>query len=285
MNEQPRFLSARFSLKRALVMVAVVEAVIVAALFIYWTNFRDEFFPHPVNADGTVTVAGDPLLVGYGQPLSSPWTFSGVGTDTLLLNDLPFLPMREPDTTADLQPGDRDRLLTIKAILEESEHAYQAADDKELGMDAFAGVLEGYLGVFVESLSIDVEHDQITVDFVDDLPPFTVTFLREPHWIEPEGMRRKKHFDIINEFVIWMEGNDDDAVFSFGPYHTKLIVGDDVRLSYDTVLARLDAIATSPRGLPSEEDVRREFGSEDFERWHDLVRDYLMWHGLHTDSH
>ena len=51
MNEQPRFLSARFSLKRALVMVAVVEAVIVAALFIYWTNFRDEFFPHPVNAN------------------------------------------------------------------------------------------------------------------------------------------------------------------------------------------------------------------------------------------
>ena len=263
-------------------MVAVVETIIAAALFIYWTNFRGDFFPFPVNDDGTVTVSGDPLLVGYGHSLDGPWTFSAVGTDTLMLNGLPFLPMREPDSTADLQPGDRDRLLTIKSILEEAQNAYQAAEDKDEGMDLFAGTLEGYLGVFVESVSIDLEQDQISVDFVDDLPPFTVTFLREPHWIEPEGMRRKKHFDMIKEFVIWMEGNDADAVFSFGPYHTELVVGDDVRDSYDTVLARLDAIAATPRGLPSEEDVRRELGDETFDRWHGLVRDYLSWRGMHV---
>jgi len=281
-NENSNRLAPRFSLKRTLVLVAIVETVIVAALFVYWTNFRGEFFPHPVNDDGTVSVAGDPLLVGYGHAITSPWTFSQVGGDTLMLNDLPFLPMRQPDTTADLQPADRDRLRTIKAILAESEGAYQAADTKELGMDAFAGVVEGYLGVFVDELIIDKEAEQITVDFADDLPPFTVTFLREPHWIEPEGMRRKKHFELIREFITWMEGNDDDAVFSFGPYHTELVVGDDIRKNYDSVLARLDAIAQSPRGLPSEADVRRELGDEDFVRWHDLVRDYLSWRNMHV---
>ncbi len=73
------------------------------------------------------------------------------------------------------------------------------------------------MGVFVSSVIVDTNSEQITVDFVDDLPPFTVSFLKDPHWIEPEGMRKKQHFDMIKDFIVWMEGNDEDAVFSFGP--------------------------------------------------------------------
>lgn len=281
MTDQTRFLSGRFSLKRTLILVAVIETVLAVALFVYWTNFRDEFFPYPVNADGTVSVEGAPLLVGYGKPLTPPWVFSGVGGDTLLLNGLPFLPMREKDAAAGLQPGDRDRLLTVKAILAEAEAAYKTADAKPEGMDRFAGVLEGYLGTFVDSVSVNGETNQVTVDFVDDLPPFTVTFMQDPHWIEPEGMRRKKHFEMIEEFTIWMRGNDADAVFSFGPYHTALLAGGDVRSDYISVLAQLEALSSTPRGLPSEDDVRHELGDETYGEWEGLVQDFLSWRGIH----
>jgi len=271
----------RFSLKRTLTIVAIVEVVLALALFVYYREFRGEFFPYQISADGSVTVSGEPLLIGYGEQVSAPWTFTAVGTDTLRLNGLPFLPMRSPDNTIDLGPGDRDRLLTIKAILEEAQDAYDTGDDRDEGMDFFADVLASYLGIFVESVSLLEETNQISVDFVDDLPPFTVTFLREPHWIEPEGVRRKKHLDMIQEFIVWMNGNDKGAVFSFGPYHTELIVGDETRRAYDTVLSRLDDLASTPRGLPSETDVRREFGDDEYAQWEGLIRDYLSWRGLH----
>lgn len=283
MADNARTLSGRFSLKRSLLLVLVVEVVLAAALTVYWTRFRDEFFPYPVNDDGTVTVTGEPLLVGYGRPVAGPWTFSDVGADTLRLNGLPFLPMREHDSTLDLEPGDRDRLLTIKAILAEAETAYQTAADKDAGMTAFGDVLADYLGLFVDSASIDREHEQITVDFVDDLPPFTVTFLQDPHWIEPEGARRNQHYELIEEFIVWMEGNDADAVFSFGPSHTELVVGRAERASYEAVLAGLDGIEREPHGRLSAEDVRRSLGDEVYGRWEPLIRDYLGWSGMHDD--
>lgn len=282
MNDNPRFLSARFSLKRTLILVAAIEAVLLVALLAYYGTFREDFFPFAMNDDGSVTVEGQALLVGYGAPIPSPWTFTAVGTDTLRLNGLPFLPMRPRDDTIDLQPGDRDRLLTIKGILEEAQDAYDTGDDKAHGRRLFTDVLVSYLGVFVESVSVDDEAEQVTVDFVDDLPPFTVTFLRHPHWVEPEGVLRKKHLDMIEEFVTWMSMNDAGAVFSFGPYHTELVISDERREQYDTILARLDVLAASPRGLPSEEDVRRELGDEAFQQWQGLIRDYLCFHSLHV---
>lgn len=271
-----------FSLKRTLILVAVTEAILAVALFVYWKAFRQDFFPYEMNSDGSVTVEGEPLLVGYGRPVSPPWTFTSVGGDTLMLNGLPFLPMRPRDDTIDLAPGDRDRLLTVKGILEEAQDAYNTADTKPEGMDRFADVLAGYLGVFVDSLSVDPETEQITVDFVDDLPPFTVTFLRTPHWVEPEGLRRKKHLDIIEEFIVWMGGNASDAVFSFGPYHTELTTESDSRRAYGAMIARLDDISASGRGLPSEDDVRYALGDEEFGRWRGLIRDYLEWRGMHV---
>ncbi len=281
MTANVRLESKRFSLKRTLVLVAAIEAVLAVALFVYYQEFQGDFFPYNVNDDGSVTVEGQALLIGYGEEMSPPWTFTAVGTDTLRLNGLPFLPMRSADDTIDLGPGERDRLLTIKAILNEAQDAYDNGEGKEDGMVLFANVLVSYLGMFVESVSMHEETDQITVDFVDDLPAFTVTFLREPHWIEPEGVRRKKHMDMIEEFIVWMGGNDDGAVFSFGPYHTELLVGDETRQAYDTVLTRLDELASTPRGLPSEMDVRREFGDDEFVEWEGLIRDYLSWRGMH----
>lgn len=281
MNDNPRFLSAKFSLRRTLILVAVIEAVLAVGLFVYYRAFQDEFFAYEINDDGSVTVEGEALLVGYGAPIPSPWTFTAVGTDTLRLNGLPFLPLRARDDTIDLEPGERDRLLTIRGILEEAQDAYETGDDRAHGRRLFTDVLVSYLGVFVDSVSVDDTAEQVTVDFVDDLPPFTVTFLRHPHWVEPEGALRKKHLDMIEEFVVWMHANDAGAVFSFGPYNTELVVGDDKRAAYDAVLSRLDALADSPRGLPSEADVRRELGDEQFARWRGLVRDYLCFRSMH----
>lgn len=284
MIRESKFLSSDFSLKRVLILVAVIEAVIAVALFVYYDRFHDDFFSYPINDDGTITVAGAPLLVGYGEAISPPWTFSAVGSDTLLLNGLPFLPMREKDLTVTMDPATRDRLLTTKAILAEAEEAYQKADDKAAGMEVFGATLESYLGVFVSMVVLDREAEQITVDFVDDLPPFTVTFLREPHWIEPEGLRKKQHFDMIEDFVVWMQGNDADAVFSFGPYHTDLTVGDATRDAYEGLLTRLDTIAATARTEVTIDDVRRGLGDDEFVRWQDLIQDYINWRGMHASA-
>ncbi|HPF36930.1 MAG TPA: hypothetical protein P5571_13085, partial [Candidatus Krumholzibacteria bacterium] len=282
MNDNPRFLSAKFSLRRTLILVAVIEAVLAVGLFVYYRAFQGEFFAYDINDDGSVTVEGKALLVGYGAPIPSPWTFTAVGQDTLLLNGLPFLPLRAQDDTWDMEPGERDRLITIRGILEEAQAAYETGDDKAQGRKFFTDVLVGYLGVFVDSVQVDDEAEQVTVDFVDDLPPFTVTFLRHPHWVEPEGARRKKHLDMIEEFVTWMSANDRGAVFSFGPYNTELVISAERRDAYDAVLAKLDTLADSPRGMPSETDIRRELGDEAFQEWHGLIRDYLCFHALHV---
>jgi len=268
-----------FSLKRVLLTVALVQLVLAGAMFIYWRVYQSEFFPYPINKDGSVTCEGAPLLVGYGVRIPPPWTFTGVGSDTLRLNGFPFEPLRKVDAGAGLSPGQRDRIRTIKAILEEAENAYKASDGKEAGMRAFADAMEPYLGGVLLSLQLDVENQTLTADFGGEIPEVTVNFLHDPHWVEPEGLIRNRHYGTMREFISWMELNSD-GVFSFGTGHLALSGMTEDRREYQRVLDVLETLPRHPRRPLTIDDVRHAMADdESFERFEPLISDFLE-HGI-----
>ncbi len=275
MNNRFSLQTGQFSLKRVLLTVALVQLVLATAMFIYWRVYQGEFFPYPINDDGSVTCDGAPLLIGYGVHMPPPWTFTGVGTDTLRLNGLPFEPLRRGDTGAELMPYQRDRIRTIKAILEEAENAYKASDSKEEGMRAFAAAMEPYLGGVLMSLQLDVENEVLTADFGNDIPEVTVNFLHDPHWVEPEGLVRSRHYGTMREFIAWME-ETSDGVFCFGTGHLDLSVMSEDRRVYQHVL---DILETMPRDAHrpfSADDVRQVIGDDElFERFEPMIQDYV----------
>ena len=276
MNNKAKFAPERFSWKRVLLLVAAVQVVLGATLFIYWRVFREEFFPYPVNADGTVTVEDTgPLLVGYGMRIDAPWVFTGVGTDTLRLNGLPFEPMRSADFTENLPASQRDRVRTIKLLLEEAEVAYQEADGKTEGMRRFAASLERYAGGLVNTVLLDEGSEMLTCDFVDDLPPVTVNFVHGPHWVEPEGLRRHRQYDAMKTFIEWMAPRQD-GVFGFGQYHVLVSDLPAIRAEHERVLDALDSLDTHSRRIPAPEDVERVLDDPAlFGRYSGLIRDHL----------
>jgi hypothetical protein len=281
MNPQFKLKFQEIRLKRVFTLVVIIEAVLAVALYAYYDRFQDDFFDFPVNDDGTVTVTGEPLLIGYGEAINPPWVFSAVGTDTLLLNGLPFLPVRAGNTVDILPAEARDRYLTMQAILKEAEDAYLAEEDKVAAIEAFGGILESYLGTVIYSVIIDRNGEQVIVDFMDDLPALTVTFKKSPHWIEREGLLKQKHYEMMEGFITWMKINGADAVFSFGPNHTNLTIGNDTRQRYTSLLEKLNEVAESSHADLSADRMRRTLGEDDYNRWEELILDYVSWRGLH----
>ena len=222
----------------------------------------------------TVEAAG-PLLVGYGTRIEAPWTFTGVGTDTLRLNGLPFEPMRSADFTEHLPAEQRDRVRTIKLLLEEAEIAFQSADNKPQGMRRFAASLKRYEGGLVHSVDLDIPGEVLSCDFVDDLPPVTVNFVHGPHWVEPEGLRRNRHYDAMRTFIEWM-GPREDGVFGFGQYHVLVSDQSVVRDEHDRILDALESLGSGTRRPLTPDDVSRHLDDDVlFQRYSGLIRDYL----------
>ncbi len=275
MSNLSRFQPERFSLKRVLLLVAIVQLVLATAMFIYWRVYQDEFFPYPINDDGTVTCEGKPLLVAYGIRIPPPWTFSGVGADTLRLNGFPLDPLRKEDAAANLMPAQADRLRTIEALLEEAEAAYKASPDKKTGMRAFHDALAPYLGNVLLSLQLDMENEVLTADFGNDIPEVTVNFLHDPHWVEPEGLIRSRHYGAIKEIMSWMEFAED-GVFSFGTSHLELSAAGEDRELYTHVLDVLEDIPRHPRRPLTVDDVRMALHDDElFERFASVINDWL----------
>jgi len=276
MKSLSRFQAEQFSLKRVLLLVAVVQLVLAAAMFIYWRVYRDEFFPYPINHDGSVTCEGNSLLVAYGIRVPSPWTFTGVGTDTLRLNGYPLEPLRKEDGSEGLMPYQADRIRTTKAVLEEAENAYRASRNKQDGMRAFAATMEPYLGGILLSLQLDVENEVLTADFGNDIPEVTVNFLHDPHWVEPEGLIRSRHYGTMREIISWME-LAEDGVFSFGTGHLELSAATEDRLAYIQVLDVLESLPRHERRPLTIDDVRFMLKDDDlFERFEPMINDYLL---------
>ncbi len=271
--------TGQFSLKRVLLTVALVQVVLAAAMLIYWRVYQGEFFPYPINRDGSVTCAGEPLLIGYGVHIPPPWTFTGVGSDTLRLNGLPFEPLRKDDVAEELLPHQRDRIRTIKAILEEAENAYKASDGKEQGMRAFAAAMEPYLGGVLLSLQLDVENEVLTADFGNDIPEVNVNFLHDPHWVEPEGLIRSRHYGTMREFIGWMEENQD-GVFCFGAGYLELSGMAEDRRSYQYVLDILETLPRNVRRPVTPDDVRHIMADDElFARFEMMINDFLQHDG------
>jgi len=276
MNSRSRFQTEQFSLKRVLLLVAVVQLVLAAAMFIYWRVYQDEFFPYPINDDGSVTCDGNSLLVAYGIRVPPPWTFTGVGTDTLRLNGFPLEPLRKVDGSDGLMPYQADRIRTIKAILEEAENAYKASRNKQDGMRAFSGAMEPYLGGILLSLQLDVENEVLTADFGNDIPEVTVNFMHDPHWVEPEGLIRSRHYGTMREIISWMD-LVEDGVFSFGTGHLELSAAASDRVTYQHVLDVLETMPRHERRPLTIDDVRFMMKDDTlFERFEPMINDYLL---------
>jgi len=276
MNNRFSWQTEQFSLKRVLLTVALVQLVLASAMFIYWRVYQGEFFPYPINDDGSVTCEGAPILIGYGVHMPPPWTFTGVGTDTLRLNGQPFEPLRKDDMTAELMPYQRDRIRTIKAILEEAENAYKASDGKEEGMRAFAAAMEPYLGGVLLSLQLDVENEVLSADFGNDIPEVTVNFLHDPHWVEPEGLIRSRHYGTMREFISWME-ESHDGVFCFGTGHLDLSVMSEDRRVYQHVLDILETMPRDDRRPLTPDDVRHMMADDKlFARFEPMINDFVQ---------
>ena len=277
MSNWSRFRPEQFSIKRVLLLVAIIESVLAAVLFAYWYRFQRLFFPYPMEPDGSVVVEGTTLVIGYGRHLPSPWRFTGVGADTLLLDGLPFEPMRTPDVAEDLPVPQRDRLRTIKQVLAEAEAAYELGRNRRDGMRRFAEALHRYDGTLVISVEPDPDHKLLTVDFVDDLPPITVSFVHKPRWVEPENYRKARQYDAMRTFIEWT-GANPDGVFCFGKRQISLIAGPDAQPEYLrllTVLQELDA--RLPRSL-TVDDVRQALGDPELlDRQLGLVKDYIEY--------
>lgn len=276
MSERSRFSTEQFSLKRVLLLVAVVQIVLATAMFIYWRVYQDEFFPYPINDDGTITCEGKPLLVAYGIRVPPPWTFTGVGSDTLRLNGYPLDPLRKDETGEGLLPSQADRLRTIEALLAEAEAAYKASPDKMSGMRAFHDALSPYLGNVLLSLQLDVDNDVLTADFGNDIPEVTVNFLHDPQWVEPEGLIRSRHFGAIKEIISWMEVADD-GVFSFGTSHLELSASHEDRVLYAHVLDVMEDLPRHSRRGLTPDDVRIALQDDElFDRFEPVINDYLL---------
>jgi len=277
MNNWARFRPEQFSIKRVLLLVAAIELVLAAVLFAYWYRYQRLFFPYPVEADGSVVVEGGTLVIGYGERLPSPWRFTHVGGDTLLLNGQPFEPMRTPDVAEDLPVAQRDRLRTIKGVLAEAEAAYQRGRTRNDGMRRFVRALHRYDGTLVISVKLDQRHRSLLVDFVDDLPPITVSFRHGPRWIEPESYRRARQYDAMRTFIEWT-GNNPDGVFCFGKRQISLIAGPDARPEYERLLNLLQALAARYDRPLSVDDVRHALGDDELlDRQLGLVEDFLEY--------
>lgn len=274
--------TGQFSLKRVLLTVALVQLVLAGAMFVYWRVYQDEFFPYPINKDGSVTCEGAPLLVGYGVHIPPPWTFTGVGSDTLRLNGFPFEPLRKDESGGELSPGQRDRIRTIKAILEVAETAYKTSDNKNEGMHAFADAMEPYLGGVLLSLQLDVENQILTADFGGEIPEVTVNFLHDPHWVEPEGLIRSRHYGTMREFIGWMEENSD-GVFCFGTDHLTLSGMTEDRRNYQRVLDILETLPRHPRRPLTIDDVRHAMADDAFfNRFEPMISDFLEHGGANA---
>ncbi len=276
MNIRSSFQTEPFSLKRVLLLVAVVQLVLATAMFIYWRVYQGEFFPYPINDDGTVTCESASLLVAYGIRVPPPWTFTGVGSDTLRLNGFPLEPLRKDDTAGGLMPHQADRIRTIKAILEEAETAYKASRNKKDGMRAFADALEPYLGHILLSLQLDTENEVLTADFGNDIPEVTVNFLHDPHWVEPEGLIRSRHYGTMREIIAWLDVAED-GVFSFGTSYLELSAAADDRRLYIHLLDILETTPRSARRPLTPDDVRHILKDDAlFERFEPVINDYLL---------
>lgn len=277
MNDLSSFRPERFSWKRVLLLVAAVQLVLAATLIVYWRVYRHEFFPYPINSDGTVTVQGGdrPVVVGYGAQLAPPWTFSGVESDTLRLNGLPFDPMRSDGPMADAPTPMRDRLRTVQAVLEEAESAYKGAESKVEGMHRFRSVLEGYQGILVTSVDLDVPGERIDCKFGDDLPAITVNFIHDPHWVEPLSMLRKRHYDTMRIFIDWMK-TAPDGVFGFGEHYVVVSEKPEDRVENQRVLRTLGDVSARTRRVPTVDDMRHALADDDLsDRYKGLILDYL----------
>jgi hypothetical protein len=284
MKDFARFDPQRFSWKRVFLLVAAVQLVLIVTLVVYWRFFRAEFFPYPINEDGTVTVAGgeQPLLVGYGALIPPPWTFTGVGTDTLYLAGMPFEPMLRPDPADGLPMPMSDRLRTVQIMLEEAEAAYQTADGKEDGMRLFAAELEKSLGTVLETVILDVPGELLVCSFVGDLPEITVNFVHEPHWIEPREALRHRQYDAMRVFIEWMSATPD-GVFGFGERH--IVVSDDpgARAEHLRVLQALRGVSTGMRRVPTPDDVRHALADDALcDKYDSLIEDYLSFRAAGT---
>ncbi|MDO9171008.1 MAG: hypothetical protein Q7W29_04160 [bacterium] len=284
MKDFARFDPQRFSWKRVFLLVAAVQLVLIVTLVVYWRFFRAEFFPYPINEDGTVTVAGgeQPLLVGYGALIPPPWTFTGVGTDTLYLAGMPFEPMLRPDPADVLPMPMSDRLRTVQIMLEEAEAAYQTADGKEDGMRRFAAELEKSLGTVLETVILDVPGELLVCRFVGDLPEITVNFVHEPHWIEPREALRHRQYDAMRVFIEWMAATPD-GVFGFGERH--IVVSDDpgARAEHLRVLLALRGVSTGMRRVPTPDDVRHALADDALcDKYDGLIQDYLSFRAAGT---
>lgn len=284
MKDFARFDPQRFSWKRVFLLVAAVQLVLIVTLVVYWRFFRAEFFPYPINEDGTVTVAGgeQPLLVGYGALIPPPWTFTGVGTDTLYLAGMPFEPMLRPDPADVLPMPMSDRLRTVQIMLEEAEAAYQTADGKDEGMRRFAAELEKSLGTVLETVILDVPGELLVCRFVGDLPEITVNFVHEPHWIEPREALRHRQYDAMRVFIEWMSATPD-GVFGFGERH--IVVSDDpgARAEHLRVLLALRGVSTGMRRVPTPDDVRHALADDALcDKYDGLIQDYLSFRAAGT---
>ena len=276
MSTFSRFETERFSLKRVLLLVAVVQLILATAMFVYWRVYQDEFFPYPINEDGTITCEGAPLLVAYGIRMPPPWTFTGVGSDTLRLNGFPLDPLRKETDDGNLPVEQADRLRTIKSLLEIAENAYKAAPNKREGMRAFHDALTPYLGGVLMSVQLDVEQESLTADFGNDIPPVTVNFLHDPHWVEPEGLIRSRHYGAIKEIISWME-IAEDGVFSFGTSHLELSAVAEDRVLYTHVLDVLEDLPRHPRRGLTLDDARIALQDDAlFDRFHSVINDWLL---------
>jgi hypothetical protein len=284
MNNFARFDPQQFSWKRVFLLVAAVQLVLIVTLVVYWRFFRAEFFPYPINEDGTVTVAGgdQPLLIGYGAQIPPPWTFTGVGTDTLYLAGLPFEPMRRPDPADALPMPLSDRLRTVQLLLEAAEDAYQTADDKEEGMRRFAAELEKSMGTVMEMVALDVPGETLVCRFVGDLPEITVNFVHEPHWIEPREALRHRQFDAMRVFIEWMAATPD-GVFGFGEHYILVSDNPDARAEHLRVLQALRGVSAGLRRVPTPDDVRHALADDTLcAKYDGLIRDYLSFRAAGT---
>ncbi len=279
MTNHARFDPQQFSWKRVFLLVAAVQLVLIVTLVVYWRFFRAEFFPYPINEDGTVTVAGgdQPLLVGYGAHIPPPWTFTGVGSDTLFLAGMPFEPMMRPDPADGLPMPMSDRLRTVQLMLEEAEAAYQTADDKEEGMRLFAAELEKSMGTVMEMVALDVPGETLVCRFVGDLPEITVNFVHEPHWIEPREALRHRQYDAMRVFIEWMAATPD-GVFSFGEHHIVVSDNPDARAEHLRVLQALRGVSSGMHRVPTPDDVRHALADDALcNKYNGLIQDYLAF--------
>lgn len=203
--------------------------------------------PHPARADETIVPASVNVgrVFAYGQEILPPFEFTGVGTDTLFLNGVPYSPVRRPppmvSTTFSIT---EEQAQIVRQVQEEARAAFASAGSSGEGLARAAAICKASPHVErcrVLSNSIRMRFTFYTFDI--ELPLRRPNELRSAHY---GYTRTDVHEEIIAQFDRSIKAGSLIAIgagyrFSEGP------------LQAETTLGAVDAIIAgrTPSSMPS----------------------------------